>query len=232
MCGRFAFNIDAALLKKYFGLTKLPNIKISYNIAPTQTINVITGDTTRQHKEMRWGLIPPWSKDDSMACKMINARSETIKEKLSFRQAYKQRRCIIPASGFFEWQAGTSGKTPHYITMHSDEPMAMGGLYETWLNSETNQSVATCTILTTNANKLISPLHHRMPIILEKNDYAQWLDCTSQTTANVDTILKPIPPEKIKIHRVSNKINATKHNSPDCITEDKTTPPAQQSFDF
>ena len=176
MCGRFAFYSAAEAVAEMFaaeGAAFAPH----YNLAPTDEIPVVreVDGETRRVAPLRWGLIPFWAKDRSIGNKMINARAETVAEKPAFRNAYRSRRCMILADGFYEWRAEQGGKTPHYISLESGEPFAMAGLWEDWTDKETGESVQTATIITTRANDFMAPLHQRMPVILTPTSADGWL---------------------------------------------------------
>lgn len=189
-----------------------------YNIAPTQPVLAITmsQDTSgRQLRRFKWGLVPSWAKDASIGNKLINARSETAATKPSFREAFKRRRCLIVADGFYEWQKLGSAKQPHYIYMADAEPFAMAGLWERWYDPD-GQSLATCTILTTEANDMMRPIHHRMPVILDHGDYDEWLD-TKPSSDGVQHLMKPCPSEVMDSRAVSKLVNNPRNDSVECL---------------
>jgi putative SOS response-associated peptidase YedK len=165
MCGRYTLRISVDSLVEAFEIEEYPpSLNPSYNIAPTQEVAaVVEEDEKRKLEMLRWGLIPSWAKDPAIGNKMINARAETVSEKPSFRKAFKVRRCLILADGFYEWQKTDNGKQPYHIKMQDDSPFAFAGLWETWKNGE---EIRSCTIITTDANDLMGEIHHRMPVIL------------------------------------------------------------------
>ena len=171
MCGRFTLQIPPELLAEIFGLAEIPVYPPRYNIAPTQQVAVIRQgeDGKNRFATMKWGLIPSWAKDPSIGNRMINARSETVAEKPAFRHAVRHCRCVIPASGFFEWRAEGGRKLPLYVRLKGDAPMCFAGLWEHW-KSPDDGIVESCTILTTAANALIETLHDRIPVILQPQD--------------------------------------------------------------
>ena len=188
MCGRFVLSVTYRKLAEHFDLTGDLEMSPSWNIAPSTRICSITADPQggRHLHRMRWGLIPSWAKDASIGHKLANARGETVAEKPSFRSAFKQRRCIIPASGFFEWKAEQGVKQPWYVSLKSGEPMAFAGLWETWHSKEQplpaspsqgrgEDVVVSCCIITTAANALMEPIHDRMPVILDREQWSTWL---------------------------------------------------------
>jgi len=176
MCGRFTLNITPSKLTEYFDITDDLDFSPSWNIAPSSQINSIVADESgsKHLQTMRWGLIPSWAKDETIGNKLINARSETVAEKPSFRSAFKRRRCLIPASGFYEWKTENGIKQPWYISLMSGEPMAFAGLWETW-NPKEGESIESCCIITTAANSFMEPIHERMPVILYPEQWSFWL---------------------------------------------------------
>ena len=177
---------------EHFKLAAEVDFSPAYNIAPSLPILTITTDTSdaRYMRKMRWGLIPSWANDASIGNKLSNARGESVAEKPSFRSAFKSRRCIIPASGFYEWQAVNKAKQPWYISLQSGEPMAFAGIWETW-HPQKGEPIETCCIITTAGNELMQPIHDRMPVVLNPENWAQWL---SPNERNPDTLLPLIHP--------------------------------------
>ncbi|MDH3333763.1 MAG: SOS response-associated peptidase [Gammaproteobacteria bacterium] len=177
MCGRFAFYSPSEAAAALFGVSASVEVQPRYNIAPTQFIAAIRDDENRERElvMLRWGLVPFWAKDPSIGNKMINARAETVAEKPAYRAAYRHRRCIVLADGFYEWHREGDVKTPHFISLASGEPFALAGLWETWTDKESGESLQTTTLITTAANDFMTPLHHRMPVILESNTAGEWL---------------------------------------------------------
>ena len=225
MCGRFTLTQTAAQIASAFDLATAPSVVPRYNIAPTQpapavTVNSETGDRT--FRLFYWGLIPSWAKDIKMGARLINARSETVAEKPSFRTAFKRRRCLIVADGFYEWQRDAKGKQPHYFYLGDSEvpegrsPFGFAGLWEHWESSE-GDTIDSCTILTTAANDLLRPIHDRMPVILQPQDYDLWLDPTVQKPERLQPLLRPLPAEIMGSYRVSSRMNSARIDEPDCI---------------
>lgn len=187
MCGRFELHTPPAKIKEHFDLSGELNISPSWNIAPATPINSIVADEeeNRYLKLMHWGLIPSWAKDITIATRLINARSETITDKPSFRNAFKRRRCIIPASGFYEWKKTEDNKKqPWYISLTSGDPMALAGLWEHW-TSKKGDEIQSCCIITTSANKFMQSIHDRMPVILSKDQWTLWLSKKEQMPEKV-----------------------------------------------
>lgn len=187
MCGRFALNENPRKFAEYFHLSGDLELSPSWNIAPsTRICSIITDKVGASHLlKMRWGLIPSWAKDATIGNKLSNARGETIAEKPSFRSAFKYHRCIIPASGFYEWKTEQGVKQPWYISLKSSEPMAFAGLWETWHPKE-GETVESCCIITITANSLMEPIHDRMPVILDPDQWKTWL---SQQEHEADKLL-------------------------------------------
>lgn len=187
MCGRFAFYSPSEATAALFGVSDMPEMKPRYNIAPTQDIAAVrisSGDA-REFAMLRWGLVPFWAKDPSIGNRMINARAETVAEKPSFRAAYRKRRCLILADGFYEWRKESDVKIPYYISLASGDPFAFAGLWEDWHDKDLNESLQSAAIITTAANDFMSNLHHRMPVVLEKETADRWLDGDEQVLSEV-----------------------------------------------
>lgn len=215
MCGRFVRKTDLRDAAKYFSVETLEALMpASYNIAPRQPVAVIMEEGRRQIVSMQWGLIPSWSKDAKIGYKMINARSETILEKPSYKNAFIHRRCLIIADGFYEWRTEGKTKTPVYIYLENNEPFGMAGIYEPW-TSDKGESIKTCSIITTEANGFMSTIHHRMPVILDKKDHDSWLAETFDEKTMLG-LLKPYP-GAMKCHDVSGLVNSPMHDSEECI---------------
>ncbi len=225
MCGRFSNDAKPEQIEAEFKIGKLnPELFTPrYNIAPTQMIPVVleqSGD--RIIEALRWGLIPSWAKDESIGSKMINARAETLAEKPSFRDAFKHKRCIIPASGFYEWQKQATGaKQPFYFRMKEREVFGFAGLYEEWLDRETGEQIETFTIITTEANEVLEPIHERMPVILKTSDYEQWLDEKEKDTGKLQKLLAPFPAQEMASYKVSRDVNSPANDSPNLIENSK-----------
>ncbi len=177
MCGRFAFYSPSEATAALFGASGSLDMKPRYNIAPTQDIAAIRNDESggRELTALRWGLIPFWAKDPSIGNRMINARAETVAEKPAFRAAYRRRRCLVLADGFYEWHKEGAGKTPYFITLASDEPFAFAGLWEHWQSKDDEQTIESATLITADANEFMAALHNRMPVILEPENADRWL---------------------------------------------------------
>lgn len=218
MCGRFTFAISPELLAEIFEVTALADIPTRYNIAPSQQVPIIREAATggRYLSSVRWGLVPHWAKDPSIGNRMINARCETIHEKPAFRQAVRSRRCIVPASGFFEWAATAAGRTPHYVTMRDGTPLAFAGIWDSWKTPE-GEVLETCAILTTAANSLMAPLHDRMPVILHRTEFVLWLDRATNNPEKLQRLYHPYPAELLQECEVSKLVNNPAHETPETI---------------
>ncbi len=217
MCGRYVQKSPIDVLQKEFRIEKIHHdIQASYNIAPSQQVAAVIQRDVRELIPLKWGLIPSWAKDPKIAYKLINARGETLKDKPSFRNAFKRRRCLILGDGFYEWRKASKTKQPMYITLKSKKPFAFAGLWETWKSSDSN-TVSTCTIVTTEANDLMKTIHSRMPVILRKDQTALWLDTDLQDDLFLESMIKPYESESLEAVEVSQKVNSPKVSSPQCI---------------
>lgn len=177
MCGRFAFYSPSEATAALFGVDGALAVEPRYNIAPTQNIAAVR-DSEQQQRELvmlRWGLVPFWAKDPSIGNRMINARAETVAEKPSYRAAFRHRRCVVLADGFYEWHREGDVKTPYFISLASGEPFALAGLWENWTDKSTGESLQTTTLITTAANDFMQPLHHRMPVVVQREGADEWL---------------------------------------------------------
>lgn len=221
MCGRFSFTQPEEVVAEAFQLSSVPTLSPRYNIAPTQSVPTILPDSengNRQIKMLRWGLIPSWAKDMKMGAKLINARAETVAEKPAFRSAFKQRRCLVLADGFYEWQQQDGKKQPIYFQLQDGKPFAFAGLWERWEKGE-GEPIESCTILTTEANELMRPFHDRMPVILERENYDRWLDPELQKPETLTSLLQPYQSEAMTFYPVSTKVNNAKVDRADCIEQ-------------
>lgn len=217
MCGRFTRSqtIDE-IAEAFFADIVEADLGPSYNIAPTQPVLTLAGNSIKRLAAMRWGLIPSWAKDDSMASRLINARAETLTEKPSFRDSFKKRRCLIIADGFYEWKKTGQEKIPYYIRLKSKAPFAFAGLFDHWEAPE-GKMLTTCTIITTQANELMSSLHERMPVILPREQYELWLDQSVKNQNALLDMLSPYPADLLEAYPVSRLVNSPRNNSPDCV---------------
>ncbi len=217
MCGRFVLISDIDALQLAFNLTDVPDVlPPRFNIAPSQPVAVITNAAPQEIAFFRWGLIPFWAKDASIGASLINARAETAAEKPAFRAAFKRRRCLIPADGFFEWQKSDRGKVPLFIHLRDRRPFAFAGLWETWFSPEGDE-VRTCTILTTMPNSFMEPIHNRMPVILPADRYDSWLLPDEQPADRLMPLLQPYDAAEMAAYPVSAFVNNPRNDTPECI---------------
>lgn len=221
MCGRFTLTVERQRVTDLFdliGRAEAPEQAPRYNIAPTQPVLALRLNEAgkRELVHLRWGLIPSWAEDPAIGNRLINARSETAAEKPSFRSAFRQRRCLVPADGFYEWLRQGSKKQPYCIRLRDARPFAFAGLWERWRGPD-DKPVETCTLLTTEANELVRPLHERMPVILPRVDFEQWLDPTKREAEELRPLLRPYPSEEMKTYPVSLWVNNPRHEGPQCL---------------
>jgi putative SOS response-associated peptidase YedK len=219
MCGRFTLFEPDKVIAKEFGVSAFAPRSPCYNIAPSQPITVVRATPTGSGREialLRWGLIPSWSKEPAIGNRLINARAETASQKPSFRTAFRRHRCLIPANGFYEWQRLERGKQPFYIRMHDERLFAFAGLWDRW-ESPDKGVIETCTILTTTANAVLSPIHDRMPVILPPGEYDRWLDPALKDLDSLAPLLVPFPAEDMFAFPVSPRVNAPSNDDEGCI---------------
>lgn len=219
MCGRFTLTDPNADIAVQFGLPDIPDIRPRYNVAPTQpvaAVRVKAGDENRELVMLHWGLIPFWAKDPNIGARMINARSETAAEKPSFRTAFRRRRCLVIADGFYEWQKQDGSKQPFFIHLRDARPFAFAGLWEHWEGPDASE-IESCTLLTTEPNDLIRPVHNRMPVILDPEDYTLWLDPKVQEPGLIQPLMRPYPSQHMNAYPVSRFVNSPGNDSPKCI---------------
>jgi putative SOS response-associated peptidase YedK len=219
MCGRFTLFEPDKILSKEFGVSGFTTLAPRYNIAPSQPVAAVRAAPAGSGRELaflRWGLIPSWSKDPAIGNRLINARAETAHEKPSFRNAFRRHRCLIPASGFYEWLRWERGKQPYFVRMHDAHLFAFAGLWEQWESPEEGV-IETCAILTTAANAVLAPIHDRMPVILPTTVYDQWLDPALLNTDLLAPLLVPFSPEEMLAFPVSPRVNAPSADDKGCI---------------
>ncbi len=217
MCGRFALATDKKTLEMLYDMEVLLDLHPRYNIAPSQNILALRPSPATGKRELvylRWGLVPFWAEDSAVGSRMINARAETVPEKPAFREAFKKRRVVIPASGFFEWKQEEGGKQPYYITGADGRPFSLAGLWERW--DKGPEPLETCTILTTGANSLLAPIHDRMPVIIKPQDIGQWIDPGSDP-GSLTGLLQPYPEAAMTAYPVSREVNKPVSDKPDLI---------------
>jgi putative SOS response-associated peptidase YedK len=243
MCGRFVTSSNPEEIAAYFGAEK-PEAELpqNYNVAPTNDVYaVVEGpDGTRRLQVFHWGLVPSWAKDTKIGSKMINARSETILEKPAFKPLIKSKRCIVPMDGFFEWKAGQEGgpvtakgkpaKQPYFIHRLDGEPLAVAGLWAAWRDKEAGPDAPwlhSCTVITTEANGTMTPIHDRMPVILPASQWDKWLDPDNNDLVELNGLLVPAPDTILTMHPVSTDVNKVANKGPELIEPvDPAAPPA------
>jgi len=220
MCGRFITNIPADLLEEVFNLQELPQLEPRFNVAPSQLSAVVRNQGDHNRLDLlKWGLVPGWSKEASIGSQMINARCETVTEKPAFRQAIKYHRCIIPASGFYEWQiCGEHRKQPWLFQMADHSPLWLAGLWETW-KIPTGGQLETFCILTTSANQLVKPIHERMPVMLTPDTFTLWLSHNMHDPQQLQPFYQPFPAAEMTAHKVPDLVNNPRFDSPACIAQ-------------
>lgn len=215
MCGRYSIVMTPAVMRAEFGYSEMPNFPSRYNVAPTQPIPLVRiWEGKKQFVLMRWGLLPSWVKDPKTFTLLINARADTVNEKPAFRNAMKYRRCLIPADGFYEWKRDGATKRPYLIRMKGGAPFAFAGLWETWAGPN-GEEVDTAAIVTTDANAVLAPIHHRMPVILPPDKFDAWLDCAHVNPASAATLLLPAPPAAMEAFEVSPAVSRVANDGPE-----------------
>lgn len=210
MCGRFACAIDDQTLRRQFALAGQATLPARYNIAPSQPVGVVRAvQDARRLDLMTWGLVPHWAKDRKIGNRLINARAETVAEKPAFRAAYRQRRCLLPASGYYEWQGDKAPKQPYFITPTDGSVLAFAGLWEQWQGAE--QSLLSCTIITTTADAALAGIHQRMPVIIAPENYDRWL-----LDGDRD-LLAPYPGELLSARAIGTAVNDPRNEGPELL---------------
>jgi putative SOS response-associated peptidase YedK len=218
MCGRFELHSAFEIIARLFSLTgSVLTMPTGYNISPGQNIAIVVNeDGTNRLSACHWGFAPPWGKELNDGYKMINARAETVSEKPSFRQAFSRHRCLVVADGFYEWKSEGGKKRPFYIHLRDGKPFGMAGLYNTWTSPEGTQ-VCTTTIITTEANEVVRPIHDRMPVIMQPGEYDLWLAPSVHEKDKLLPVLKPYPGKDLDLYEVSTKVNSPKNDSKENI---------------
>ena len=232
MCGRFTLATSAQEVAEHFGLTEVPALSPRYNIAPAQSIAVVRrpeSDEAPLLELRRWGLIPSWAKDPGIGSRMINARLETAAEKPAFRAAFRRRRCLVPADGFYEWKPHPKRRRPHHVRLATGELFGLAGLFESWKSPE-GESVGSCTLLTTAASPAMSPLHDRMPILVDPEHYRKWLDPDLQEPDAILSLTRSSISEGLVFHPVSFRVNNPRNDDSACI--EPTEPDQLRIEDF
>jgi putative SOS response-associated peptidase YedK len=217
MCGRFTLSSNKQRLQKTFPMFDLMDVRERFNIAPTQQILAVRQEDAQRPKGsmLRWGLIPSWAKEKKIAASLINARADSVADKPSFRNAFKRRRCLILADGFYEWRKGTTPKQPFHIRRKDGEPFAFAGLWERWTGEE--PPLESCTIITTDPNDVVRPLHDRMPVILDAKDYATWLNPANSDPGVLQEMLRPFPAALMTTVAASTFVNNARNEGVECL---------------
>ncbi len=234
MCGRYTLATPADELQEVFpGFAFPEEMPLRYNIAPSLDIPLVPNDGENRVQHFRWGLVPSWAKDPKIGNRMINARGETLAEKPSFRTAFRKRRCLILADGFYEWrkEPGAGAKTPMYIRLKSGKPFAFAGLWESWKRSD-DPPLLSCTIITTEPNAFMEEIHNRMPVILPPGAYDQWIDPDERAPDELADLLKPYPDSELTAYPVSTLVNNPRADMPDCIKPAEAAKEPDQSSLF
>lgn len=219
MCGRFTLALPAETIRDFLALARMPELTPRYNIAPSQPVAVARFDVRlgeRSLQFVRWGLVPRWAKDPSIGQRLINARAETLAEKPAFRAPFRERRCLIPADGFYEWQKVDGQRQPFHIRRRDGGPLAMAGLWESWLGPD-GETLESCAIITTSANELVQPIHDRMPVLLPEDAFELWLDPTVTDLKRLSVLLRPADPEPLIAVPVSRRVNRPDAEGPELV---------------
>ena len=231
MCGRFAQIAPTEELINLFVVTDSLPLRPRYNIAPSQDVAAVRAvQQRRQLALLRWGLIPRWAKDPAIGYKTFNARCETVHEKPSFRAAFRSRRCLVPASGFYEWDKKGGSRQPYYIVRGDGRPLAFAGLWETWTDRQSGEMIESCTILTTVPNRTLQTIHDRMPVIIEPRHYDVWLDTSLGDLSILRALLRPLPEGRLSAYPVSTLVNKPQNDQPECL--DPLDGPPMDLFDL
>ena len=216
MCGRYMMTTSLEAIQRLFQVSDRPNLAARYNVAPTQRVPIVRLQPERTGRELvlvRWGLIPHWAKDAKIGNRLINARAESVARTPAFRDAFRHRRCLVVADGFYEWRTRGGPRHPYLVRMASREPFAFAGLWARWRSPE-GEGVASCTIVTTTANPLLSTIHDRMPVLLAPADYEAWLEADSE---EAQALLEPRDDAELEVVAVSDRVNNVRNDDADVI---------------
>ncbi len=218
MCGRFTLRAPASAVAEAFGLLEVAPFTPRFNIAPTQLVAVVraVAGARRELAWLRWGLIPSWARDPSIGSRMINARCETVHDKPAYRTAFRRRRCLVVADGFYEWQQTRGRKQPYFIHFLDDHPFGFAGLWEPW-EGPGHSAIESCTLLTTTPNTLLAPIHNRMPVIVPAEHYDRWLDPSAENPDSLETLWQPYPVAEMEAFAVDSHVNSPTHDDPKCV---------------
>lgn len=217
MCARYTLSVPPQLVATLFGVVEVPALRPRYNIAPGQPAPVVRlQGGARTLVMLRWGLVPSWAEDPKIGYKLINARSEEADAKPSFRAAFRRRRCLIPADGFYEWKDLGGRKQPYYLRLRSREPFALAGLWERW-QGQSGEEIESFTVLTTEPNPLVAEIHNRMPVILQPEHYTTWLNEEEQDARALKPLLGPLDASLMEAYPVDPRVNRPQNDDPHCI---------------
>jgi putative SOS response-associated peptidase YedK len=219
MCGRFALWAGREEIEAGFGVRLKTEPATGYNIAPSRDVTAIRAarDGGREAALLRWGLVPSWSRGPDSGYRMINARADTVFQKPAYKAAIRRRRCLVPASAFFEWKRMEKGKQPYLIRLRGEEVFGLAGLWEYWQNQDSGETIESCAILTTRPNRAMRELHDRMPVIVAPQSYSLWLDPRVGDEDRIGPLLEPLPEEKMRMHPVSREVNNPAKDSPSVV---------------
>lgn len=219
MCGRYAFFASADAVRRWFGVSAVPDLAARYNIAPTQQVPVVREREPgrREIALLRWGLVPPWAADPAIGQRLINARAETLAEKPSFRAAFRRRRCVVLASGWYEWQETAAGKRPFFLYRRDGEPLGFAGLWEHWTDRSSGEIVQSCAIVTQAAPPPLAAIHDRMPALLERHALGEWLDPRIEEASRLAALLDPGAAAAIEARPVGRAVNDPRREGPALI---------------
>jgi putative SOS response-associated peptidase YedK len=216
MCGRYAITSAPEAIRRLFGYDEQPNFPPRYNVAPTQPVPIVRMmEGKRRFALVRWGFIPSWVKDPRTFSLLINARGESLGDKPAFRAAMRYRRCLFPANGFYDWRRAGERVTPYYVRLKAGGPMALAGLWENWMGPH-GEEMETAVIVTTRANRLLAPIHPRMPVIVPPEAFDLWLDARVEATTAA-ALIAPAPEDMLEMHEVSPAVNSAANDTPDLI---------------
>ena len=217
MCGRYAITSAPEAIRRLFGYDEQPNFPPRYNVAPTQPVPIVRMmEGKRRFALVRWGFIPSWVKDPRTFSLLINARGESLGDKPAFRAAMRYRRCLFPADGFYDWRRAGGRVTPYYVRLKAGGPMALAGLWENWMGPH-GEEMETAVIVTTRANRLLAPIHPRMPVIVPPEAFDLWLDSARVDAATAAALIAPAPEDMLEMHEVSPAVNSAANDTPDLI---------------
>ncbi len=228
MCGRYAFFSPAEAVRRYFALDDVPDLEPRYNVCPTQSVPALRAgaDGGRRLAMLYWGLVPFWAKERAIGNRMINARAETVADKPAYRAAFRRRRCLLPADGWYEWQQAKGGKQPWFIRHRDGGPLSFAGLWERWQDPSDGSELESCTIVTTDAAASISSIHDRMPVVLDAEAWARWLDPACDDPAALADFLGPGDPDRFEAWPVSRRVNSPRNQGPALIDREGQDPGA------